>query len=67
MWRSLVACVFWVLEVTGSIPAIPIFIKLAPLVQLVERRFPKPDAIGSIPIGRAIKISKKGRLEFDFY
>ena len=24
MWRSLVACVFWVLEVAGSNPVIPI-------------------------------------------
>ena len=24
-----------------------------PLVQLVERRFPKPDAVGSSPTGRA--------------
>ena len=25
-----------------------------PLVQLVERRFPKPDAVGSSPTGRAV-------------
>lgn len=53
MWRSLVACVFWVLEVAGSNPVIPIP-KYAPLVQLVERRFPKPDAVGSSPTGRVI-------------
>lgn len=27
--------------------------KFTPLVQLVERRFPKPDAVGSNPTGRA--------------
>ena len=28
--------------------------KKTPLVQLVERWFPKPDVIGSIPIGRVL-------------
>ena len=27
---------------------------LTPLVQLVERRFPKPNAVGSSPTGRAL-------------
>lgn len=57
MWRSLVACVFWVLEVAGSNPVIPIE-KYAPLVQLVERRFPKPNAVGSNPTGRVILLFK---------
>lgn len=30
----------------------PIFIKYTLLVQLVERRFPKPDVVGSSPTGR---------------
>lgn len=31
---------------------IAIFKKLTLLVQLVERRFPKPDVVGSSPTGR---------------
>ena len=50
---QLVACVFWVLEVAGSNPVIPIQKLVTPLVQLVERRFPKPNAVGSNPTGRA--------------
>jgi len=47
----LVALLFWEQEVAGSNPVIP----KTPLVQLVERRFPKPNAVGSSPTGRDLK------------
>ena len=52
---QLVACVFWVLEVAGSNPVIPIQL-FTLLVQLVERRFPKPNVVGSNPTGRAYNL-----------
>lgn len=33
MWRSLVAYVFWVLEVAGSNPVIPILLDLLTLIE----------------------------------
>ena len=44
----MVALLFWEQEVAGSNPVIP----KTPLVQLVERRFPKPDVVGSSPTRR---------------
>jgi hypothetical protein len=49
----LVALLFWEQEVAGSNPVIP----KTPLVQLVERRFPKPDVVGSSPTRRDLKIT----------
>ena len=49
----MVALLFWEQEVAGSNPVIP----KTPLVQLVERRFPKPNAVGSSPTGRDINIT----------
>ena len=45
---------FWVLEVTGSNPVIPNLDDIVKtlLVQQVERRFPKPNVMGSNPIKR---------------
>ena len=49
----MVALLFWEQEVAGSNPVIP----KTPLVQLVERRFPKPDVVGSSPTRRDLKIT----------
>ena len=60
MLRSLVARLFWEQEVAGSNPVGPLALKSikaqTPLVQLVERRFPKPDVIGSSPMGRGFSL-----------
>jgi len=50
---QLVALLFWEQEVAGSSPVIPKTL----LVQLVERRFPKPDVVGSSPTRRDLKIT----------
>ena len=56
----MVALLFWEQEVAGSNPVIP----KTPLVQLVERRFPKPDVVGSSPTGRE-KFLRIGRMASD--
>ena len=54
MQRSLVAHCVWDARVAGSNPVIPtVVINDTSLVQLVERRSPKPDVVGSSPTGRA--------------
>ena len=56
MWRSLVAHLLWEQGVAGSNPVIPRSRNLGstPLVQLVERRFPKPDVVSSSLTGRGM-------------
>ena len=56
-WRSLVAHLLWEQGVAGSNPVIPrshINFGNTPLVQLVERRFPKPDVVSSSLTGRGM-------------
>ena len=72
----MVAYVVWDDVVAGSNPVTPNRLKKlikkhiddASLVQLVERRSPKPDVVGSSPTGRVfnIKIYKKSNYKLYF-
>ena len=63
----MVAYVVWDDVVAGSNPVTPSHLKklrnkhiyYASLVQLVERRSPKPDVVGSSPTGREIIFTKQ--------
>ena len=65
----MVAYVVWDDVVAGSNPVTPNpFTKVidkhmyyASLVQLVERRSPKPDVVGSSPTGRVLKVNYKSK------
>ena len=65
----MVAYVVWDDVVAGSNPVTPSRLKklrnkhiyYASLVQLVERRSPKPDVVGSSPTGRVLKVNYKSK------